>query len=57
MQIAGFGQSATESANQLYIIWQHLGEDECREQIEAHLESEGFSDRQIAIEIDRLGLF
>ncbi|WP_446903029.1 hypothetical protein [Burkholderia sp. YIM B11467] len=54
MQIAGFGQSAKRTADQLYVLWIHLGEDECREQIEAHMESDGFSQDAIAIEIERL---
>lgn len=54
MQIAGFGQGAKQCARELYTIWIHLGEDECREQIEAHMESEGFSQDAIDIEIERL---
>ncbi|VWC53770.1 hypothetical protein BLA9940_02096 [Burkholderia aenigmatica] len=54
MKIAGLGQSAKRTAEQLYALWIHLGEDECREQIEAHMESEGFSQDAIDIEIERL---
>lgn len=54
MQIAGFGHSAKKTAEQLYALWIHLGEDECREQIEAHMESDGFSQDAIDIEIERL---
>lgn len=57
MQIAGLNQSAKVSAGELYALWRHLPEAECIDQIEAHMESEGFDEDEIAEEIDALGLF
>lgn len=57
MQIHGFGQTARESAAELHATWKHLGEAECAEQIEAHMESEGFSLDEIDAELDALGLY
>ena len=57
MQIAGFGQTAKQSAQELSALWKHLGDDECAEQIEVHMESDGFSDDEIDAELDDLGLY
>ena len=57
MQIAGMGQTAKQTATELYILWKHLGDDECAEQIEAHMDSEGFSLDEIDAELDRLNLY
>lgn len=57
MQIAGMGQTAKQSANDLHVLWKHLGDDECAEQIEAHMEADGFSLDEIDDELDRLGLY
>jgi hypothetical protein len=56
MQIIGFGQTAKQSAQELYDLWKHLGDGECAEQIEAHMESEGFRLDEIEAELDALGL-
>ena len=37
-----------KQASELFDIWKHTGRDECAEQIEAHLESNGFSNQDIA---------
>lgn len=57
MQFAGFSQTAAQSASDLYAAWKHLPEDECVEQIEAHMESEGFDQDEINAELDALGLY
>lgn len=57
MQLAGTMQTAKQAANELYAIWASLGDDECAEQIEAHMESDGFNLDEIDVELERLGLW
>lgn len=57
MRLAGSPQTAKELADELNSIWHRFGDDECAEQIEAHMESDGFTLDEIDIELDRLGLW
>lgn len=57
MEIHGLGSSINQSANELNAIWSHLPEVERVEQIEAHLECEGFCQNDIALAIEDLGLY
>jgi len=48
---------AKQDADHLYETWIHLGEDECSEQVEAHLESEGYSQDAVTDQLLRLGIY
>lgn len=39
---------AASLARELFAIWKHLGFVECSEQIEAHMESDGFNADEVA---------
>jgi DNA polymerase III sliding clamp (beta) subunit (PCNA family) len=55
MKIHGLGSSIMQSASELNDIWSHLPEEERVEQIEAHLESEGFTNSEIYMALEDLG--
>lgn len=46
--------AAMQAAWQLWETWSHLPFSERFEQIEAHMESDGFSDKEIAYAIDEI---
>lgn len=45
---------AMQAAWSLYETWRHLPSGECFEQIEAHMESDGYSDKEIAYAMDEV---
>lgn len=57
MRLAGSPQTAKEVADELHSIWFRHGDDVCAEQIEAHMESDGFTLDEIDVELDRFGLW
>lgn len=47
---------ASTEADELFHLWKHLGTAGCAEQIEAHMESAGYSQSEIDAELERLSL-
>jgi len=49
-----FVHNLMEDASNLYFRWKHLGRNECFDQVEAHLESQGYRRREIEYATDQL---